>query len=92
MTQTRQEIRRQLEDASYTLCVVASTRRLDTALNVARDWHGARGIYAATLVVQALATVALDRGSPACGPSCAGTGPRGQHPIRPPYASRWATP
>jgi|SRR4051794_18980745 hypothetical protein len=25
-------------------------------------------------------------------PNCAGTGPRGQHPIRPPYASRWATP
>ncbi|OUC91482.1 DUF5133 domain-containing protein [Streptomyces swartbergensis] len=30
------ETRRQLEDASYTLCVVTGTRQLDTALDVAR--------------------------------------------------------
>ncbi|WP_406172047.1 DUF5133 domain-containing protein [Streptomyces canus] len=29
MTQTRQEVRRQLEDASYTLCVVTGTRQLE---------------------------------------------------------------
>jgi hypothetical protein len=29
--------RRQLEDASYTLCVVTGTRQLDTALYVARQ-------------------------------------------------------
>nr|WP_256122655.1 DUF5133 domain-containing protein [Streptomyces sp. LUP47B] len=84
MTQTRQEIRRQLEDASYTLCVVTSTRQLDTALNVARDRHGARGIYAATLVVQALTTVGFTLRDPSttggCGygkprPSCLHAGP-----------------
>jgi hypothetical protein len=31
------EIRRQLEDASYTLCVVTGTRQLNTALYVARQ-------------------------------------------------------
>jgi hypothetical protein len=30
------QTRRQLEDASYTLCVVTGTRQLDTALCVAR--------------------------------------------------------
>jgi hypothetical protein len=30
------ETRRQLEDASYTLCVLTGTRQLDTALYVAR--------------------------------------------------------
>ncbi|WP_353963570.1 DUF5133 domain-containing protein [Streptomyces canus] len=57
ITQTRQEIKRQLEDASYTLCVVTGTPRLDTAPNVTHDRHGARGIYTAPLAVQALATV-----------------------------------
>lgn len=31
------DIRRLLEDASYTLCVVTGTRQLDTALYVARQ-------------------------------------------------------
>ncbi|MEU9213890.1 DUF5133 domain-containing protein [Streptomyces sp. NPDC048415] len=31
------EIARQLEDATYTLCVVTGTRQLDTALYVARQ-------------------------------------------------------
>lgn len=30
------ETRRQLDDASYTLCVLTGTRQLDTALSVAR--------------------------------------------------------
>ncbi|KDN74871.1 hypothetical protein DF19_27705 [Streptomyces olindensis] len=30
------ETRRQLDDASYTLCVLSGTRQLDTALSVAR--------------------------------------------------------
>ncbi|MGW0477554.1 DUF5133 domain-containing protein [Streptomyces coeruleorubidus] len=33
----RAETRRQLEDATYTLCVVTGTRQLDTALYVARQ-------------------------------------------------------
>ncbi|MFG2473188.1 DUF5133 domain-containing protein [Streptomyces canus] len=31
------ETRRQLEDASYTLCLITGTRQLDTALYVARQ-------------------------------------------------------
>ncbi|MEV5731602.1 DUF5133 domain-containing protein [Streptomyces pharetrae] len=31
------QLRRQLEDASYTLCVITGTRQLDTALHVARQ-------------------------------------------------------
>ncbi|MDQ0904362.1 hypothetical protein QFZ22_000347 [Streptomyces canus] len=31
------ETRRQLEDVTYTLCVITGTRRLDTALYVARQ-------------------------------------------------------
>ncbi|MFG2472380.1 DUF5133 domain-containing protein [Streptomyces canus] len=31
------EIRRQLEDVTYTLCVITGTRQLDTALYVARQ-------------------------------------------------------
>ncbi|WUS86581.1 DUF5133 domain-containing protein [Streptomyces canus] len=37
MTRTAQAVRRRLEGASYTLCVVTGTRRLDTVLNVARQ-------------------------------------------------------
>ncbi|WP_405561779.1 DUF5133 domain-containing protein [Streptomyces canus] len=33
ITQTRQEVRRQLEDASYTLCVVTGTRQLEGSLD-----------------------------------------------------------
>ncbi|MGA5143379.1 DUF5133 domain-containing protein [Streptomyces azureus] len=32
----RAETARQLEDATYTLCVITGTRQLDTALSVAR--------------------------------------------------------